>query len=196
MSNKFKAIAIFGPPGSGKGTQSKVLGGMGRYLHLSTGDMFRGLDPLSDLGKQAHAVLATGKLLSDELTVQIWHDFVRGWIQSGKFDPKSQGLFLDGIPRTGAQVSLVEEYVEIEKAVILEVPNHQVLINRLKNRGKIEGRSDDMDEAVLKTRLEVYEQQTQEVIDKLDPSKVIKVNGNQKPLEVLRDILVQLAPSL
>lgn len=196
MSEKFKAMAIFGPPGSGKGTQSKVLGSMGSYLHLSTGDMFRGLDPKSEVGMKAHAILAQGQLLSDELTVEIWLDYVKGWIKHERFNPKTQGLFLDGIPRTAPQVALIQEYVEIERAIVLEVPDHGILIDRLKKRASIEGRSDDMDDAVLKRRLNIYEEQTAGVISLIDPSKVLRVNGNQKPLEVLKDILNILASIL
>ncbi|MCH9613623.1 MAG: adenylate kinase [Chlamydiia bacterium] len=189
MSEKFKAMAIFGPPGSGKGTQSKVLGSMGRFIHLSTGDMFRAMDPKSEVGAKAHAVLAEGKLLSDEMTVDVWRDYVQSWIKSGKFDPVKQGLFLDGIPRTAPQVALIQEHVEIERAIVLEIPDHAVLIKRLKGRAAIEGRSDDMDDSVLERRLSIYEEQTAGVISLLDPSKVVRINGDQKPLEVLKDIL-------
>jgi adenylate kinase len=189
----FRSVLIFGPPGSGKGTLGKFLSSAGNHFHLSSGDIFRGLSPESPAGMLYHNYAGKGLLLPDEVTIQIWHHFVNGLIATNRYFPKDQLLLLDGIPRTIRQADLLERYIHIERIIVLEIENVEELIKRIQRRALIEKRTDDMDPHVLKTRMEVYERDTLKLL-KHYPNKVIShFNADQKPLEVLRDVLVELS---
>src|SRR5579863_6004373 len=96
----FRSILIFGPPGSGKGTLGKFLSSAGNHFHLSSGDIFRGLSPESPAGVMYHNYAVKGLLLPDEVTIEIWCNFMHGLIATNRYFPHTQLLLLDGIPRT------------------------------------------------------------------------------------------------
>src|ERR1700722_12603237 len=109
----FRAVLLFGPPGSGKGTLGKFLSSAGNHFHLSSGDIFRGLSPESPAGKLYHSYAGKGLLLPDEETIQIWHHYVHGLIATNRSFPAQQLLLLDGIPRTRRQVELLEKHLQV-----------------------------------------------------------------------------------
>lgn len=192
----FRSVLIFGPPGSGKGTLGKFLSSAGNHFHLSSGDIFRGLAPESPAGKVYHKYAGKGHLLPDELTIKIWHHFVHGLIATNRYFPTQQLLLLDGIPRTLRQAELLEKHILVEGIIVLKVENTDQLIKRLQRRALIEKRLDDMDENILKTRMDVYHSDTKNLLEHY-PKKIIKTfHGEQKPLEVLRDVLVELTDLL
>ena len=193
---KLDSVLIFGPPGSGKGTQGKFLSSAGNHYHLSSGDLFRGLSPESPAGKLYHKYAYQGLLLPDEATIEIWHHFVTGLIETHRYFPKEQLLLLDGIPRTLHQAQILDKYLEVKKIILLNVEDKDVLIRRLKRRSLIEKRGDDSDEIVLKKRMEVFEQQTLAVLQHYPKELVSTFNANLRPLEVLRDILIDLSDLL
>ncbi len=192
----FRSILVFGPPGSGKGTLGKFLSSAGNHCHLSSGDIFRSLSPESPAGKLYHNYASKGLLLPDEVTIQIWHHFVHGLIATNRYFPSQQLLLLDGIPRTLRQADLLAKYVKIEGIIVLEVPDLTVLIKRLQRRAVIEKRTDDMDPNILKTRMAVYAQDTTKLLHHYPDSLIFRFQADQKPLEVLRDILVRLSDLL
>ncbi|HSW72060.1 MAG TPA: nucleoside monophosphate kinase [Chlamydiales bacterium] len=192
----YRSILLFGPPGSGKGTLGHFLSSAGNHFHLSSGDIFRGLSLDSPAGKLYHSYASKGLLLPDEATVQIWHHYVEGLIATNRYFPDSQLLLLDGIPRTVKQTELLDPYIDIVKIIVLEVRNTEVLIKRLQRRAMIEKRMDDKDAEVLRTRMEVYKKETEHVLDHYPKSKIEVFNADQKPLEVLRDVLVKLSKDL
>ena len=196
IEEKFQSVLIFGPPGSGKGTQGKFLSSAGNHFHLSSGDVFRGLSPESPAGKLYHSYAGKGMLLPDEVTIEIWHHYVMGLIATNQYFPKEQLLLLDGIPRTVKQAEILERYISVKKIILLEAKNSDVLVQRLKRRALIEKRQDDRDEGVLRKRMEIYENETLPVLKYYDEELISHFNAEQRPLEVLRDILVSLCELL
>jgi adenylate kinase len=189
MSN-ISAFLIFGAPGSGKGTVGAKLAAIATGIkHLSTGDIFRGLSPASENGKLFASYANAGKLVPDEVTIQIFSRYVGGLIDTNKFDPAKESFLLDGIPRTVAQAELIKSVVGIKHIFVLEIADYSVIIERLLKRAAIEGRKDDTDESVVRARINEYETKTAAVLSVYNSSLITKINGNQSPDEVFRDVL-------
>lgn len=169
-------IILFGPPGSGKGTQSEKL--IDRYglVHLSTGDLLRKERQLkTPLGIEAQQFIDKGQLVPDEVVI--------GMISSALDENiQARGFLFDGFPRTVAQAEALDRLLELKKSDIslvlfLEV-NEEELIKRLVNRGKTSGRTDDADENIQRKRQEVYKNETLPVATHYTkPKKVVHVNG-------------------
>jgi len=189
MSN-ISAFLIFGAPGSGKGTVGAKLAAVANGIkHLSTGDIFRGLSPASENGKLFASYANAGKLVPDEVTIQIFSRYVGGLIDTNKFDPIKGTFLLDGIPRTVAQAELIKNVVNIKHIFVLEIEDYSVITERLLKRATIEGRKDDTDESIVRARIEEYETKTAAVLSVYDPSLITKINGTGTPEEVFRDVL-------
>lgn len=192
----FRSVLVFGPPGSGKGTLGKFLSSAGNHYHLSSGDIFRGLSPESPAGKLFHNYAGKGLLLPDEVTIQIWNHYVHGLIATNRYFPEQQLLLLDGIPRTVRQANLLDKLIKIEKVIVLSIEDTEELIKRIQRRALIEKRMDDMHTDVLRTRMEVYERDTSKLLDHYPKELIARFNADQKPLDVLRDVLISLSPLL
>ena len=150
-------IVIFGAPGSGKGTQSKMIVERYGFDYISTGDMLRqAISQGSELGRTAKEYIDRGQLVPDDLIVRLIADFLDG--KHG-----SKGVIFDGFPRTLKQAEalktmLNERGTDIHSLLDLQVEDDE-LVDRLIERGKISGRSDDNPETI-KARLDVYHTQT------------------------------------
>jgi adenylate kinase len=167
-------IALFGPPGAGKGTQSKYLIDKYNLTYISTGDILRQeIADNTELGKKAKDVIARGGLVSDDLIVQI----IEKRIQS----ENRNGILFDGFPRTVVQAYILDGLLlklntQLTFMLSLEVP-HDQLVTRLLDRGISSGRSDDNME-VIQNRLEEYNLKTSPLIDFYkDRGKYISING-------------------
>lgn len=195
-NKKFRSILIFGAPGSGKGTMGRFLSAAGNHVHLSSGDIFRGLSPESPAGQLFHSFASKGHLVPDQVTLTIWHNYVLGLIATNRYFPEQQYLLLDGIPRTKEQAKLLDQYIEPLHVIVLNIDDKQKLIKRMKRRALIENRHDDADETVLMTRFKVYEETTSQLLEHYPKNKITVINADQKPLDVLKDILNSLSSIL
>ena len=154
-------LILFGPPGSGKGTQSDSLVEKYGLIHLLTGNLLREeISQKTPLGIEAKGFMDNGQLVPDEVVI--------GMVDS-YFDKHSEakGFLFDGFPRTVAQAEALDKLLDLKKTEIaavlaLEVSEEE-LVKRLLNRGKTSGRSDDTNEEVIRKRFAVYSNETKPV---------------------------------
>lgn len=191
---KYRSILLFGAPGSGKGTQGKVVGNVMGFVHVSTGDLFRALDKQSELGKVFVDYSSKGMLVPDDFTVKLWKQSMEQWAAAGKLKPATDILVMDGIPRNVKQAQMLSEYIDVEKIICLDVSNMDEMVARLKGRALKEGRKDDADEKVIRNRMDVYAKETQPVLDFYPADRVAKVDALKTPIRVLQDIISILVP--
>jgi adenylate kinase len=191
---KYKAILLFGAPGSGKGTQGKVLGQIPGFLHSSTGDIFRALDKNSEMGKLAASYSSKGQLVPDEFTINLWKQHMEGLVKAGKFDANKGVVVMDGVPRNVAQAKLLQDTIDVIRIVYLETTNVDNFVGRLKARAIKEGRADDADENVIRNRMTVYAKETAPVLDCYPADKVLRIEADQPIMRVLAQIVTALAP--
>jgi len=169
-------LILFGPPGSGKGTQSEKL--IARYglKHLSTGDLLRSEIALqTPLGMEAKKIMDKGQLVPDEVVIGMISSALDG-------NPDARGFLFDGFPRTDKQAEALDNLLELKKTSIaamlaLDVTEEE-LVKRLVKRGETSGRSDDNNEGVIRARIAEYHSKTAAVADyykKFD--KVVMVKG-------------------
>jgi adenylate kinase len=185
----YRTILLFGPPGSGKGTQGKILGAMPPYYHCACGDVFRALDPGSDIGKEFAKYSKSGALVPDELTVRLWRGAIQERVTSGKYKPVDQFLLLDGIPRTIDQARLMTEDLDVRAVLNLYCNDVEQIVARLSKRAAIENRADDTNIDVIRHRIDVYDEQTQPLLEFYGRNKVYNVNATRPVQEVTADIL-------
>ena len=171
-------LILFGPPGSGKGTQSERL--IARYglIHLSTGDLLRNeISRKTALGQEAQNFMDKGQLVPDEVVI--------GMISSAlDMNHEARGFLFDGFPRTPAQAEALDRLLELKEAPIavmlaLEVSEDE-LVKRLLKRGETSGRSDDNNENVIRTRIKEYRDKTAIVAEyykKFDKVAMVKGEG-------------------
>ncbi|MBS0621568.1 MAG: nucleoside monophosphate kinase [Verrucomicrobia bacterium] len=188
---KWDSLLIFGPPGSGKGTLAKVLAQAGGHYHCSSGDIFRAVDPHSEEGKKFASYSNRGQLVPDEVTIETWVKHVERLIAAQKYFPDQQLMLLDGVPRTLGQAQMCQAFISVKGVVVLQA-SEQVLLERMQKRASKEGRSDDADAQVLKTRIEVYHKKTAEVLNHYPRALLTEVNADQPPLVIVRDVLNSL----
>lgn len=169
-------LILFGPPGSGKGTQAAKLVEKYRLLHISTGDLFRyEMGNNTPLGQKAKSYIQKGELVPDEVTIGMLRNKVEA-------NPGVEGYIFDGFPRTTTQSEaldalLAEKGESISKLIMLSVPDEEI-VKRLLLRGETSGRADDKDESIIRNRIEVYKSETTPVFDYYaEKGKAVTVKG-------------------
>jgi len=192
----YKSILLFGAPGSGKGTQGRILGSIPGLVHMSCGDIFRELKVGSPLGRVFLDYSSRGALVPDSFTVQLWNDYIDGLVSTGRFDPATDALLLDGIPRNVAQARLMDEHIDVRRVYYLDCEDRDKMYMRLKRRALHDNRLDDASDEVIQKRLYVYEAETAPVLDHYAKDKIVRVDTGRSPVEVLADIVVDLRTTL
>jgi len=185
-----KNIVLFGPPGSGKGTQATRLIERYELTHLSTGDILRAeVASESELGKQAGMLMQSGKLVPDQMVI----DMIRKKLQANQ---NTGGFIFDGFPRTVTQAEALDRLLEesnykIDCVLSLQVPVEELVIRLLK-RAALEGRSDD-NEASIRKRFDEYQNKTLPVAHYYDQKKKLKnVEGMGDVDAITKNLIVAL----
>ena len=156
-------LVIFGPPGSGKGTQAKKLLDKYNLIHISTGDLFRyEMGNNTPLGEKAKSYMAKGELVPDEVTIGMLENKVN-------MHPEANGFIFDGFPRNIIQSEALDKFLtskgtQVSGCVALDVDDEEI-IKRILERGKTSGRTDDNDESIIRNRIDVYNQETAPVLE-------------------------------
>lgn len=186
---RFRTFLILGAPGSGKGTQGKVLGSIPRFHHLACGDVFRSLDTRTVLGQKFIEYSSRGELVPDDVTVELWRENIKQRVDSHMFKPEIDFLVLDGIPRNVEQAKYMEKDIEVLRVFHLSCPDRTELTRRLRKRALKDNRFDDANEAVIQNRFSTYEAETKPILDYYAGDRVVPVDASQAPAKVLYDIL-------
>lgn len=170
-------IVLFGPPGSGKGTQAQNLIEKFNLKQISTGDLFRyNMKNGTELGKLAKSYIDKGELVPDQVTTDMLIDEV-------KKPTNTSGFIFDGYPRTANQTEalekIVKEILNGEISVCLSlIVNDEILVERLLKRGETSGRTDDSNEEIIRARIKEYYTKTAEVAELYkQQGKYVEVNG-------------------
>ncbi|MBN8852964.1 MAG: adenylate kinase [Sphingobacteriales bacterium 50-39] len=180
-------LILFGPPGSGKGTQSEKLISKYGLKHLSTGDLLRSeIAGQTPLGLAAKSFMDKGQLVPDEVVIEMISSALDN-------NPQAYGFLFDGFPRTTAQAEALDKLLSQKGTSIAVVLALQVgqneLVKRLLNRGLTSGRSDDTKEDVILARLIEYEKKTAAVADHYKKyDKVVYVKGEGSIDEIFDDL--------
>jgi adenylate kinase len=181
-------ILVLGPQGSGKGTQAKRISTTYGIPHIATGDMLRemrGID--NELGRELSAVMDRGDLVNDEMMIRLIHSRLSRGDTMG-------GFVLDGFPRTMAQAEALDQLLreldrELDVVFDFQVPDREVLLQRMLQRAAEEGRTDDTPEAIER-RLELYERETAPLVDyyRTHQANVVGIHADRSIDEVFEEI--------
>lgn len=169
-------LILFGPPGSGKGTQSEKLIAKYHLKHLSTGDLLRSeISNKTPLGLEAKMFMDKGNLVPDEVVIGMIGDALDN-------NPDAEGFLFDGFPRTAKQAEELDRLLSIKNTCIdvmlaLDVSEEE-LVKRLLKRGETSGRTDDSNEQVIRARIIEYHKKTAAVAHYYQQeNKVVMVKG-------------------
>ena len=184
-------LILFGPPGSGKGTQSEKIIEKFHLVHLSTGDLLRSqIAQQTALGLEAKKLMDKGHLVPDEVVV--------GMISTAlEENPQAKGFLFDGFPRTAAQAEALDGLLEIKKTPVkvmlaLDVSEDE-LVKRILKRGQSSGRTDDTDETIIAARVAEYKNKTEAVADYYRKSnKVVMVPGEGSIDEIFERLSAEI----
>ena len=184
-------LILFGPPGSGKGTQSEKLIAKYNLKHLSTGDLLRSeISRKTPLGIEAKKFMDKGQLVPDEVVI--------GMISYALDDnPGANGFLFDGFPRTSAQAQALDKLLELKHTSInvmlaLDVTEEE-LVKRLVKRGETSGRTDDNNEQVIRTRIIEYNKKTSPVAEYYKKAnKVVMIKGEGTVEEIFAGLTKEI----
>ncbi|MDX1476167.1 MAG: adenylate kinase [Saprospiraceae bacterium] len=186
-------LILFGPPGSGKGTQADKLVEKYQLIHISTGDLFRNeMRNETELGLRAKGYMTRGELVPDEVTIGMLKNRVDEF-------PQARGFIFDGFPRTTDQAKALDSLLDergtaVSALVALDVPEDEI-VQRILLRGKTSGRPDDNDAGIIRNRIAVYEQETTPVFEHYaQHGKSHAVNGVGSIEEIFQRLCAVIDP--
>lgn len=186
-------IILFGPPGSGKGTQALKLELKYGLVHISTGDIFRSeIAAATQLGEELKSYMDKGQLVPDELTFRVLNNYL-----AGSEVEKSRGIIFDGFPRTLQQAELLKDFLQERNesvTIILSlIVNEEEVVRRILQRGKSSGRADDNDESIIRKRMQVYRDQTLPLAKYYArQNKYVELNGEGSIEEVFNSLCSEI----
>lgn len=157
-------LLFVGPPGAGKGTQAARVADKLGIAHVSTGDMFRALDDSTDLGRRVNEIMESGGYVSDGIVIEMLEARIAA-------DDAARGYILDGFPRTVPQAEALDDFLGddgLDAVVLFEIDTDEV-VTRMLDRG----RADDTEETI-RTRLEVYTEQTEPLIGRYEARGLVR----------------------
>ena len=175
-SNSMMNIILFGPPGSGKGTQANSIAKKYNLLHISTGDLFRyEIGNSTELGQLAKSYINKGELVPDDVTIGMLKNKVDAY-------PDVAGYIFDGFPRNVYQSEELDRFLDkkgqtVNALLQLDVDDEEI-VKRILNRGKTSGREDDNDEMIIRNRISIVTDETSPEYNYYDKSgKSTSING-------------------
>lgn len=192
LDTKRPAFLILGAPGSGKGTQGKILGSIPRFFHCACGDVFRSLDTRTALGQRFVHYSSRGELVPDELTIELWKAQVDNWSDSHVYKPDIDFLVLDGIPRNVPQAEMMTKFLDIHQVFHLSCPDRSELARRMRKRALKDNRIDDASDRVIQQRIATYEAETKPILEFYSEALVTNIDATQPPVKVLNDIISKI----
>lgn len=192
-THKYRTILLFGMPGSGKGTQGAVLGQLPDLVHISMGDVFRKIPKYGHFGREIAHYTSQGAMVPDDLTVRIWERHTQILEMQELLLPDQHTLVLDGLPRNYAQAERLAHILNVVQIFHLNINDIVKASERLKTRALRENRLDDMNEEVIRRRLNIYYEETFKTLSFYPPELIFDVDASHSPLDVLRDIVDRLA---
>ena len=190
---KFPAVILLGPPGSGKRLLGKYLGSSPNQYYLSSSMIFKSIDQDTPAGELYYSYAKKKKLVPNDVTLELWENYIQGLISTNSYRPNKQDLVLDGIPRTKEQAQMLDEYLNVRHVIVLESQLRDDLLKRVRRQVRKEG---GLDEGVKKSFDNDYQEYSDNIsglVDVYPTHMVTYINADQRPLEVLRDVLIRLA---
>ena len=184
-------LILFGPPGSGKGTQGEKLTAKYGLKHLSTGDLLRSeIAQHTALGLEAKKIMDKGHLVPDEVVIGMICTALETF-------PDTKGFLFDGFPRTDKQAEALDKLLELKKTTISVMValtvSEEELVKRLAKRGETSGRSDDTNESIIRARIAEYNSKTAAVADYYKSfDKVVMVKGEGSIEEIFNALCKEI----
>lgn len=191
MTQRYRTILLFGAPGSGKGTQGKIIGTIPGFMHSSTGDIFRSLDLQTEMGRKFWEYSSRGQLVPDELTIQLWKQYIKGLEFINQFHPETEYLLLDGLPRNVQQKALMDEVIDVRAIIYLRAERDK-MVERLRRRALKENRFDDASDAVINKRMDIFGNETRPVLDLYPQSLVHRIDATMSQIRILSEIVTRV----
>lgn len=186
---KYRTYILLGAPGSGKGTQGKILGAIPRLFHLSMGDVFRALDTRTPVGQKFIEYSSRGQLVPDELTMDLLRAHIGHLVGIHSFKPDIDALVLDGVPRSVCQAEIMDTMIDVRHVFHLASENREELVVRIRKRALKENRFDDANEETIRRRLQTYEEESKPLLDYYGSKLVTTINALQAPVMVVKEIV-------
>ena len=193
MADRYRTILLFGAPGSGKGTQGRILGTIPGFYHSATGDIFRTLDLKSEMGRKFSEYAGRGELVPDEFTIRLWKQYIKGVELINQFHPETELLVLDGIPRNVTQARLLQDTIDVAAIIYLRAERAK-MVERLRRRALKENRFDDASDAVINKRMEVFGRETRPVLEMYPKDIIHRIDATMSQIRVLSEIIRILVP--